>query len=127
MSLADLVPETPSDLGLPFTDWRKYQREAVQDVLRAYEEGYKVVLLSAPTGSGKTIIGAAVGRMLRGKALFLSHTIRLQQQQLRTLPDARLAMGRSHFPCIMTDLMGNPVDMTAEVAPCLPCPQGWAR
>jgi Rad3-related DNA helicase len=124
MSLAELVPDSPSALGLPFTDWRKYQREAVQDILRAYQEGYKVVLLSAPTGSGKTIIGAAVGRMLEGKSLFLSHTIRLQQQQLRTLPDARTATGRSNHPCIMTDLMGNPSDMTAEDAPCLPCPQG---
>ena len=124
MPLAELVPDSPEDLGLPFPDWRKYQAEAVRDILLAYQEGYKVVLLSAPTGSGKTIIGAAVGRMLEGKALFLSHTIRLQQQQLRTLPDARTATGRRNHPCILTDLLGNPVDMTAEDAPCLPCPQG---
>lgn len=118
--LARLVPGSPEDLGLPYPHWRTHQREAVQDVLRAYAEGYKCVLLSAPTGSGKTIIGAAVGRMLEGHSLFLSHTIHLQNQQLRTLPEARTATGRGNWVCSLKTAMGE--EMKASEAPCPPCP-----
>lgn len=123
-----VVPPTPLDLDLPFDEWRTYQREAVQDIVGLFD-GYKVVLLSAPTGSGKTIIGSALGRVLSGTALFLSHTIRLQEQQLQTLPEARTAMGRSNHPCALRDPMTDqPVEgLTAAEAPCkceyvLECP-----
>ena len=122
------VPPTPRDLDLPFDEWRRYQREAVQDIVHLFD-GYKVVLLSAPTGSGKTIIGSALGRVLSGTALFLSHTIRLQEQQLQTLPEARTATGRGNHPCVLRDPMTDqPVDgLTAAEAPCkceylLECP-----
>ena len=122
------VPATPRDLGLPFDKWRKYQREAVQDIIDLFDE-YRVVLLGAPTGSGKTVIGSALGRVLSGSALFLSHTIRLQEQQLQTLPEARTATGRGNHPCVLRDpLTDQLVDgLTAAEAPCkceyvLECP-----
>lgn len=113
------VPPTPEDLGLPFEAWRQYQREAVQDLVSQFD-GYRVVLLSAPTGSGKTIIGSAIGRVLSGSALFLSHTIRLQQQQLLTLPEAKTATGRGNHPCVLKDPMTDTTveGLMAAEAPC---------
>lgn len=113
------VPPTPLDLDLPFEAWRQYQQEAVQDIVDAYRQ-YKVVLLSAPTGSGKTVTGSAIGRVISGTALFLSHTIRLQGQQLLTLPDARTATGRGNHPCALRDPMTEQLvdGLTAAEAPC---------
>ena len=61
----ELVPESPTDLGLLHPSWWRHQREAVEGVLAGFEQGHKV-LLSAPTGSGKTLIGSAVARVQGG-------------------------------------------------------------
>lgn len=113
------VPGTPLDLGLAgFPEWRTHQREAVQDIIEAFQD-VKVVLVEAPTGSGKTIIGAGVARSLGGPAMYLSHTLMLQDQQLHTLPDAVTVTGRRNHPCLqpVAALMG----LMADEADC-PCP-----
>lgn len=113
------APDSPLELGLDKPEWREHQKETVDQILDAYQTSDRV-LLNAPTGAGKTIIGAALARCLSGDALYLAHTIQLQQQQLSTLPDAVTCTGRSNHPCInATYLMMNP-DMTAADADC-PC------
>ncbi len=113
----DLVPESPQDLGLPHPSWWQHQREAVAEILEGFEHGHKV-LLSAPTGSGKTLIGSAVARVQGGTSMFLAHTIYLQRQQLRTLPQAATATGRANHRCLLPDPFGQ--ELTAAEAPC-PC------
>ena len=113
----ELVPESPADLGLPHPSWWQHQREAVENVLAGFERGHKV-LLSAPTGSGKTLIGSAVARVQGGTSMFLAHTIYLQRQQLRTLPQAATATGRANHRCLLPDPFGQ--ELTAAEAPC-PC------
>jgi Rad3-related DNA helicase len=115
-----IVPERPSDLSLtvPGNEWREHQREAVAAVLDGLSEGAKV-MLSAPTGSGKTVIGSSLARIMGGRAMFLSHTIHLQRQQLRTLPEARTATGRRNHPCLLPDPFER--ELSSEDAPC-PCP-----
>lgn len=115
--VTDLVPDSPLDLGLPHPEWRQYQRETVAQIIEGFESGSKV-LLSAPTGSGKTVLGSAAARVLGGNAMFLAHTIHLQQQQLRTLPDAKTATGRANHVCPLPDPFGQ--EFTAAEAPC-PC------
>ena len=115
--VTDLVPESPLDLDLPHPEWRQYQRDTVAQIIEGFESGNKV-LLSAPTGSGKTVLGSAVARVQGGNAMFLAHTIHLQQQQLRTLPDAKTATGRANHVCPLPDPFGQ--EFTAAEAPC-PC------
>jgi Rad3-related DNA helicase len=115
--IAELVPEAPSSLGLPHSEWRDYQRETVGRIIEGFEDGCKV-LLSAPTGSGKTVLGSAAARVFQGTSMFLAHTIHLQQQQLRTLPDAKTATGRANHICPLPDPFGQ--ELTAAEAPC-PC------
>jgi len=115
--IANLVPESPQDLGLPHPEWRQHQRETVGHILEAFEDGSKV-LLSAPTGSGKTVLGSAAARVQGGNALFLAHTIHLQRQQLRTLPEAKTATGRANHKCPLPDPFEQ--ELTAAEAPC-PC------
>lgn len=113
-----VVPESPEHLSLPFAKWRPYQAEAVERIVAAFRH-CRAVIMEAPTGSGKTVIGAAVSRMLGGDALYLSSTIHLQQQQLRTLPKAKTATGRSNHPCLMKDHFDRVIPyLTAAEAPC---------
>lgn len=75
--------------------------------------------MGAPTGSGKTVIGAAVSRVLGGNALYLSSTIHLQQQQLRTLPNAKTATGRANHLCLVKDQFDRAIPgLTAAEGPC---------
>lgn len=114
------VPDSPLDLGLEgFPQWRENQQQAVQDIVDAFSNSSDRVLLEAPTGAGKTIIGAAVARMLGGQgALYLSHTINLQNQQLHTLPGAVTCTGRGNHLCLNDT--GRMLGMTAADADC-PC------
>jgi len=117
VGITELVPDSPTDLGLPHGSWWPYQREAVAATLAGFEQGRKV-LISAPTGSGKTLIGSAVARVQGGTSMFLAHTIYLQRQQLRTLLQAATATGRANHVCLLPDPFGQ--ELTAAEAPC-PC------
>lgn len=116
--MADL-PDSPAELGLPevYDEWRPHQKEIVSDVVDSFETN-DVVLVEAPTGAGKTLIGGAAARALGGRALYLAHTILLQQQQLRTLPEAVTVTGRRNHMCALPVLLGDP--LTADEADC-PC------
>lgn len=115
--MADL-PDSPAGLGLDlFPDWREHQKEVVSDILDAFQTS-DVVLVEAPTGAGKTVIGAAASRALGGKALYLSHTIQLQKQQLRTLPGTVTVTGRRNHACLQP--VAQEFGLTAEDADC-PC------
>jgi Rad3-related DNA helicase len=123
-----VIPDSPRDLGIPKDSWRDGQRETVREVLDAFLSGKKYVMLSAPTGAGKSVIAAAVQKLLaraggsgEGRSVALTHTIQLQQQYIETLPDAAVITGRGNYDC---DL---PIDhiarlgfprLSAEDAPC---------
>jgi len=64
-------------------EWRKGQKEAVIEIVEAYYKGIKTVILDAPVGSGKSIIGMAVAWILNqeGKdGYILASDIALQEQ-----------------------------------------------
>ena len=122
------IPDSPRDLGIPKDTWRDGQREAVREVLNAFLNGAKYVMLSAPTGAGKSVIAAAVQKMLaksggsgEGRSVALTHTIQLQQQYIETLPDAAVITGRGNYDCELPDdhiaRLGFP-RLSAEDAPC---------
>jgi ATP-dependent DNA helicase DinG len=124
-----IVPDSPAELGLPHKVWRPHQREAVQAIVDAFLlHGHRVVLLGAPTGSGKSLIGAAVQAVLGKKAMIATHTRQLQQQYLATIPNARTLMGRANFKCELPlehEDRGGLFDLTADEAVCAegkPCP-----
>ena len=63
--------------------WRKGQKEAIISIIEAYKNETKVVILDAPVGSGKSIIGMAVAYILNkhGKdGYILASDISLQEQ-----------------------------------------------
>jgi Rad3-related DNA helicase len=114
------------ELGLPKESWRPNQREVIQEILDAFDSGIKFVSLAAPTGSGKSLIAAAVQKLLSfsgsGNSLVLTHTIQLQEQYRQFLPDAVVLKGRRNFLCELPAehpaRLGFLEEMTAETAPC---------
>lgn len=78
---------------------RDYQARALDAAAAAWREGARRVLLVAPTGSGKTVIGAeAVRRALErrqahGAALWLAHRAELVHQAASALRAAGLRVG----------------------------------
>ena len=98
------IPTDPRDVrwgapGLPMwiKEFRPHQLDAVQQIMDAYQRGAKVVFLQAPTGTGKTIIGEMVGRLIGGKRLYVCSTKTLQDQIIADFPYAKVLKGRANY------------------------------
>ena len=83
-----------------FSEFRDQQWEAIVDIQRHLENGVKVVMLSAPTGSGKSLVGEATRRLTPGNAVYACTTKSLQEQIQRELPYAKTIKGRSNYPTL---------------------------
>lgn len=134
-----LCPDTPGELGLDAPSWWPGQQETIELIVESLLQK-KFVMAGIPTGGGKTIIAAAVqkilgrvgGGQLGGDSLALTHTIQLQQQYVKTLRDAAVITGRSNHLCELPaddeHRIGydQSAPLTAEDAPCNggPCPVG---
>lgn len=85
------------DLPPWVTSFRPHQIRAIEEVVDAFSR-VPVVVLDAPTGSGKTLIAESVRRLLRSSALYVCSTKGLQDQFVRDYPYARLLKGRANYP-----------------------------
>jgi Rad3-related DNA helicase len=105
-----LIP-SPKELDLPAPSWWVGQEDSIQAILDGFSKT-KYVFANIPTGGGKSIIAAAVQKIMDVRALYLTHTIQLQDQYLRTLPKARTMTGRGNHKCEMVP------GMLADAAAC---------
>jgi ATP-dependent DNA helicase DinG len=87
---ADLMPQW-------FTALRPHQEVAIDEALWAFRQGVRMVLIDAPTGSGKTVIGEVVRQRLGVPALYVCHGLELQDQFVRDF-NAPVLKGRSNYP-----------------------------
>lgn len=90
MEYQELLPD--------WADLRPYQAEAIEAVIQAFDKGDTHVFLDAPTGSGKTLIGYMVSRILGVRCLYLCTSISLQEQFIKDFPEAALLKGRANYP-----------------------------
>jgi len=103
-----LLSEAPIDvthpaLGEPplperFTEYRDHQWRAIVEIVNHLNNGAKVVMLSAPTGSGKTLIGESVRRLIPGSSVYSCTTKSLQDQIAGDFPYANVIKGKSNYP-----------------------------
>jgi len=88
----------------PFPEWvtgfRPHQTQAVEEIIDHFDSGTKVVFLDAPTGAGKTLIGEMVRRRVSTKALYVCHSLGLQDQFVRDFPYAKVLKGRANYPTL---------------------------
>lgn len=133
-SLGNSLPQDlPNPLGEPeipdkFSSFRSHQIPAIEQIVNLFKAGYKVVILEAPTGTGKTLISESVRRLVHRSGLYTCTTKTLQNQVLSDFDYAKVLKGRSNYPTA-----DNPT-ITAEVctkqAAVLPaCPKcpGWEK
>lgn len=90
---------TPSDFGLPerFTEFRPDQLEIAAKIANTSKYAF---MLDAATGVGKSLIAAAVQKIIDKKAVYLCTTKALQDQLLHDFPYARTLKGRGNYPCL---------------------------
>lgn len=88
----------PQDLGLPakFTEWRASQLDAIYHV----GSGPRFTALAMPTGSGKSVVSVALGKLLGGRTAILTSTKGLQDQLALEFGDMVADMrGKSNYLC----------------------------
>lgn len=79
------------------TGLRPLQKVAVMQILRQFEDN-DVVVLEAPTGTGKTLIGEVVRQEMGKRGLYVCSSLQLQDQFLHDFPYAKVLKGRSNYP-----------------------------
>jgi len=88
----------------PLPSWvkfiRPHQWDAYAEVLSHFDSGIKVVFLSAPTGSGKTLLAEMVRRSMRARTAYVCTTKTLQNQVERDFPYAAVIKGRANYPTL---------------------------
>lgn len=82
-------------------DLRSYQREALQRVYQAYKDGKRRVIVSLPTGTGKTVVFAHFPRFFKMKKrlLVLAHReellLQAREKFLRIDPELKIGIEQS--------------------------------
>jgi len=79
-----------------FSSIRHHQYVAVQEIVDAFNDGIPMVVVDAPTGSGKTLIAELVRRVLGDRGLYVCNGKDLQDQFARDF-NAPVLKGRSNY------------------------------
>lgn len=92
---------------IPFQEkkFRPHQKEVIEQIISEIENGTETILLNAPVGAGKSLIGYCIAKHLQeygDKSYIYTRTTFLQDQYLRDFSDIKTAMGRNNFPCLMS-------------------------
>lgn len=92
------------DECFPDFQYRKYQKETIINIIEAIANpNIKYIVLSAPTGSGKSVIARHIAevynRITNKETLFITKTISLQNQYLEDFPEIKKLMGASNYNC----------------------------
>jgi ATP-dependent DNA helicase DinG len=77
---------------------RPIQIQALQQIEASLQQGYYNIVISAPTGVGKSYIAVALALAFK-EADILTATVQLQEQYLRDFKFIRPLMGRKNFTC----------------------------
>jgi len=88
--------------NFPFKHIRPKQLDILRKICEAFNQGYKTIVLEAPTGFGKSPVAVAVGKTL-GSSYICSATKDLQTQYARDFPFIQTVKGMSEFPCLVKD------------------------
>ena len=92
MNVDDIWSLSPS----PF---REGQKEAIESICQALDDGYENIILEAGTGTGKSAIGTSVINYVNNSFL-VTKTKQLQQQYIDTFPQILTNIkGRKNYQC----------------------------
>ena len=116
-----LRADNPLLADLPsWVEWGRVASQApvIREIVDAFTD-VDVVVLDAPTGSGKTLIAELVRRLMEvPQTVYTCSTIALQDQFCRDFPYADKLMGRSNYPTLRK---GQSEDLGAWDVTCADC------
>jgi Rad3-related DNA helicase len=78
---------------------RVIQKEIINQIEDKLKTGYKKIILCAPTGVGKSLIGATVSRYF-GSSFTITATKHLQDQYIKDIPFLKPVKGKQNFACL---------------------------
>lgn len=118
------LPSPAQLLGIPgssFPDWYAGQSEACSSMMDWFYSPSRFLGISAPTGSGKTLLSLLLAKLSGVRTVILTATKGLQQQYLRDASKVGgvLVMGQNNFQCPLVP------SLRADEGPChdgLSCP-----
>lgn len=99
----------------PFKEPRPYQLEAVEKIIQAIKDGHRNIILSAPTGTGKSAIAITLAKYY-GTSYILTSTKQLQEQYLSEFKEIKTIKGRNNFLC---EQFNDIAKITCENGPCI--------
>lgn len=85
--------------------YREGQRGIIEFTLKAFNEGKHIVIIEAPTGSGKSPVGMTLANMVKD-SYYLTSSKQLQDQITQDFPDVVELKGRNAYPCTFYDRFG---------------------
>lgn len=93
---------------------RQIQAEILRSIEEQLRSGYKIIVLSAPTGVGKSLIGATLARHF-GKSFVITASKQLQDQYSKDLKFFSPVKGKSNFACLkLMEHQGMPFKDTKQ-------------
>ena len=77
---------------------REGQKWILKELENTFSSGYKKVIISAPTGIGKSYIAKAIANS-KDSSFIVTSTKQLQDQYFKDFPKLKTIKGMSNFPC----------------------------
>ncbi len=78
---------------------RDIQKQILKEIETNIKLGFKKIVISAPTGVGKSAIGMAIAKYF-GTGFFITKSKSLQDQYTRDFPILKSVKGKSNFECL---------------------------
>ncbi|MCH7877589.1 MAG: DEAD/DEAH box helicase family protein [Thaumarchaeota archaeon] len=75
------------------------QKEILTKIEEKLKSGYKKIILCAPTGVGKSLVGATVSNYF-DSSFTVTATKHLQDQYIKDIPFLKPVKGKQNFPCL---------------------------
>lgn len=104
---------------------RNIQKEILDDIENKINSGFKKIIISAPTGVGKSAIGVTIGSHF-GNSFMITASKNLQDQYIKDHPILHPVKGKSNFPCMQLmekkkiddPVLATTMELTCEKGKC---------
>ena len=77
---------------------REIQKEIISEIEERLKSGFKKIILCAPTGVGKSLVGATISRYF-DSSFTVTASKHLQDQYIKDIPFLKPVKGKQNFPC----------------------------
>lgn len=78
---------------------RDVQKKILSEIEDSFKSGYKKLILCAPTGVGKSLVGATVSSYF-DSSFTVTASKQLQDQYIKDIPFLKPVKGKQNFPCL---------------------------